>query len=227
MFEPIGTHLERYATQFSAVEINSSFHRPHKPETYARWARSVPDEFRFSVKIPKTITHELRLANAEHALDVFLSQAGELGTKLGCLLVQLPPKLAFDDAVAAAFFGMLRARYAGAVAVEPRHESWFTAEVNAFLIHHGAARVAADPAPVAEAARPAGYASPVYHRLHGSPRTYYSSYEQSFLARLAHEVQQIQGARDIWCIFDNTASGAAIPNALELTRLLQSSVVGP
>lgn len=227
MFEPIGTHLERYATRFSAVEINSSFHRPHRPETYARWARSVPDDFRFSVKIPKTVTHELRLVNTADVLDAFLSQAFHLGAKLGCLLVQLPPKLIFELEVASQFFDVLRSRYVGGIAIEPRHASWFTPEVTAFLVAHRAARVSADPAPVPEAAMPGGYASPTYYRLHGSPRVYYSSYEASFLERLRGELQQAPREEEPWCIFDNTASGAAVPNALELMGLLQRSTTGP
>ncbi|HEY9423039.1 MAG TPA: DUF72 domain-containing protein, partial [Thermoanaerobaculia bacterium] len=63
-FPETGSHLERYASRFGAVEINSSFHRPHRPATYARWSASVPASFRFSVKVPKTITHGLRLRDA-------------------------------------------------------------------------------------------------------------------------------------------------------------------
>lgn len=91
VFPPEGTHLQRYAARFPAVEINSSFHRPHAPATYARWSASVPDHFRFAVKAPKTITHERRLADAEDRLDAFLAQVSGLGEKLGCLLLQLPP----------------------------------------------------------------------------------------------------------------------------------------
>ncbi len=66
--------LARYATRLDAVEINSSFYRPHRPATYARWAQSVPDGFRFAVKLPKTITHERRLSDAEGRLDGFLHE---------------------------------------------------------------------------------------------------------------------------------------------------------
>src|SRR5580704_16262713 len=115
VFSAAGSHLHRYARQFNAVEINSSFYRPHRRATYERWAATVPDDFAFAVKLPKQITHELRLAAAEAALDIFLDQASGLGTKLGPLLVQLPPSLAFDSAVAHAFFAALRTRHAGDV----------------------------------------------------------------------------------------------------------------
>ena len=64
-FPAAGTHLQRYAVHLNAVEINSSFYRPHQPATYARWAASVPESFRFSVKLPKTITHQQRLRDCD------------------------------------------------------------------------------------------------------------------------------------------------------------------
>lgn len=102
-FAEQGTHLQRYAARFNAVEINSSFYRPHLPKTYQRWAESVPPGFRFSVKLPKRITHALRLQHCEAALDEFLGQCLHLGEKLGCLLVQLPPSLRYEPVVAASF----------------------------------------------------------------------------------------------------------------------------
>jgi len=103
-FAEEGSHLERYARTFSVVEINSSFYRPHRRATYERWAASVPPDFRFAVKMPKQITHELRLVNSREPLHRFLDEAGALGAKLGPLLVQLPPSLSFDEQNAAAFF---------------------------------------------------------------------------------------------------------------------------
>src|ERR1700742_467290 len=109
-FPAQGSHLTRYAAEFNAVEINSSFYRPHRPSTYARWARETPDGFAFSVKLPRAITHEKRLKDAGAALDEFLTQCGALGEKLGCILIQLPPSLAF---VRTDFFDRLRERYDG------------------------------------------------------------------------------------------------------------------
>src|SRR5690242_14468228 len=99
-FPAEGTHLQRYAAVLPAVEINSSFYRPHRESTYARWAASVPASFRFAVKIPRAITHERKLADAADALDAFLPGPAALGAALGCLLVQLPPSLALDEPVA-------------------------------------------------------------------------------------------------------------------------------
>lgn len=91
-FPEAGTLLERYAARFDAVEINSSFYRPHRPSTYARWAASVPAGFRFSLKLPREITHTRRLVEVAEPLDRFLGEVAALGERLGPVLVQLPPK---------------------------------------------------------------------------------------------------------------------------------------
>jgi len=98
-----GTHLERYGCGFRCCEINTSFYRPHRAATWQRWADSVPEDFRFAVKAPRSITHEAKLAGSGEALKGFLDQARILGTKLGPVLFQLPPKLNFEPAVAEDF----------------------------------------------------------------------------------------------------------------------------
>jgi uncharacterized protein YecE (DUF72 family) len=216
-FPAEGSHLQRYAARFPAVEINTTFYRPHRPSTYARWMANVPADFRFCVKIPKAITHEARLRGADDALAAFLAQAGALGPRLACLLIQLPPSFAFDAGVAEPFFAALRSATGLAAVCEPRHATWFTAEAEALLAGFRVARVAADPARVPAAAEPGGWRGLAYYRLHGSPRMYYSSYEDAYLDALAARIrQEADAGRDTWCIFDNTASGAAAQNALEL-----------
>jgi uncharacterized protein YecE (DUF72 family) len=218
-----GTHLQRYAGRLLAAEINSSFYRPHQPATYERWAGSVPAGFRFSVKLPKTITHEKRLHDCGGLLEDFLSQASGLGSKLGCLLVQLPPSLAFDEAAAKLFFTTLRQLHAGPVALEPRHASWFTPDVDAALARWRIARVLADPVLHAAGKAPGGWPAVVYVRLHGSPRMYYSSYDEAMLQALALKLREsADSGAEVWCIFDNTASGAAVSNALSLQALLDA-----
>jgi uncharacterized protein YecE (DUF72 family) len=218
-FPAAGTHLQRYAARFNAVEINSSFYRPHQPGTYARWAGSVPENFRFSVKLPKTITHQQRLLDCAALLDTFLAQVACLGERLGCLLVQLPPSLAFDADTAAEFLRALRERHSGPVALEPRHASWFTSPADALLDAWQVGRVLADPI-VHEAGRiPGGFAGLVYVRLHGSPRMYYSAYERALLDALIVRLEiAARSDASVWCIFDNTAEGAAVADALYTTQ---------
>lgn len=215
------SQLQRYAELFDAVEINSSFYRPHRPATYARWAQSVPDGFRFSTKLPRTISHQRRLRDCAAELDAFLAGVTELGEKLGVLLLQLPPTLAFDAAVAERFFADLRDRHAGAIACEPRHASWFTPGAECLLRTFSIARAGADPARVPRAAVPGGDRRIEYLRLHGSPRMYYDAYGDDALRRVARRLSRrttVTGER--WCIFDNTALGAAQVDAAGLQRLV-------
>jgi len=214
-----GSHLQRYAARFNAVEINSSFYRPHQPATYARWAAGVPANFRFSVKLPKTLTHENRLRGGETLLEAFLVQVDGLGEKLGCLLVQLPPSLAFDAASAGGFLAGLRRRHSGKVALEPRHASWFTASANDLLKELKIGRVLADPVLFDAGRAPGGDPATVYVRLHGSPRMYYSAYAREVLDALLVRLKlAAESDASVWCVFDNTASGAAVPDALYLAR---------
>jgi uncharacterized protein YecE (DUF72 family) len=216
------SHLARYATRFPATEINSSFHRPHQRSLYEKWAAAVPSGFRFCAKLPKTITHERRMVDCQVLLEAFLAQAGGLGERLACLLVQLPPSFAFDARLAEPFLAMLRGRFAGALALEPRHASWFTPEADALLRAHEVARVLADPVRHEAGRWPGGWPRRVYLRLHGSPRMYYSSYETTQLRALADRILQAQAdGAEVWCMFDNTASGAAAGDALRLQRLLE------
>jgi uncharacterized protein YecE (DUF72 family) len=216
------SHLQRYASRFPVAEINSSFHRPHKRTLYEKWAAAVPEHFRFCAKLPKTITHERRLVDCGSLVDEFLAQASGLGGKLACLLVQLPPSFAFDAATAEAFLRMLRSRFAGALAMEPRHASWFEPEADALLRGLQVARVLADPVRHEPGKLPGGWPGRVYLRLHGTPRMYYSSYGQDVLQALAGRLASAEAdGTEAWCIFDNTASGAAAGNALELQRLLE------
>ncbi|OJW23663.1 MAG: hypothetical protein BGO49_03190 [Planctomycetales bacterium 71-10] len=215
-FPAEGTHLSRYAARFPAVEINSSFYRPHRPATYARWAASVPEGFRFAVKVPRAVTHERRLIGATDLLATFLDEASHLGDKLGPLLVQLPPSLSFSAEVAEAFFEDLRSRFDGEAVFEPRHATWFAPAAERLIARHRVARVAADPAVVPEAAQPGGWEGLAYYRLHGSPKVYYSSYPDEYLSKLANKLATATGKAAVWCIFDNTAEGAAITNGLDV-----------
>lgn len=212
-----GSHLQRYAQQFSAVEVDSSFYRLHRPTTYARWAAQVPESFRFAVKVPSQVTHHERL-RVPSPLDDFLAGVSALGPILGPLLLQLPPSLAFDRVGADSFFSSLRSAFEGSVVCEPRHASWFEPEAGRLLAQFEVARVAADPALVPAAAEPGGWSGLAYYRLHGSPRMYYSSYTADVLDALARKLLKASRAAPVWCIFDNTAAGAATGNALDLQQ---------
>ena len=218
------SHLARYATRFDVAEINSTFYRPHQARTFERWAASVPARFRFSAKLPKAITHDARLQGTGDALTAFFDALAGLGAKLGGVLVQLPPGLAFEARVADRFFAMLRRRSGTRVACEPRHASWFTPAADAVLLRHAVARAAADPARVPEAAVPGGAGQAArwsYWRWHGAPRIYYSRYDDAALRALAEALAGAGSARaPAWCILDNTAHGHAMDDAARLQAFL-------
>jgi uncharacterized protein YecE (DUF72 family) len=218
-FPADGSGLQRYAARFGAAEINTTFYRSHRATTYERWRQTTPEGFRFAVKAPRTITHDRKLADTDDLLDGFRAEARLLGEKLGPVLVQLPPSLAFDAAVAARFFASLRTRFDGPVACEPRHQSWFDAAPDDLMRAFEVARVAADPARHPHAGSPGGWTGFAYWRLHGSPRMYYSAYDDAWLETLAARLTA-HPAHETWCVFDNTTSGAAAANALRLRELV-------
>ena len=226
-FTSAGSHLERYARVLSGAEINSSFHRPHAGRTYERWASTTPDHFRFAVKVPRTITHDLRLRRAKAPLLQFLAETAGLGEKRGPLLVQLPPSLAFEARLVARFFDVLRTVCDQTIVCEPRHPSWFEVKAARLLERYRIARVAADPPPAPGGDLPGGWPGIVYLRLHGSPRKYWSRYDEPALATLAAAIRAVPAEVDAWCMFDNTASGAALENACELRSILDPETVTP
>jgi uncharacterized protein YecE (DUF72 family) len=214
------SNLARYATRFNCVEINSSFYRRHRADTWRRWAETVPEDFRFSVKLPKMITHGSGLQNCEAQLDEFADDTRGLGRKFAIALIQLAPKHEFDAPVAAEFFANLRSRVSAGIVCEPRHPSWFGADAGEVLASNRVARAAADPAIVMSASMPGAYLGIQYWRLHGSPVIYRSSYDPEKIGALASSIEKRSGEAETWCVFDNTASSAATRNALDLISAL-------
>lgn len=214
-----GTHLQRYAAKLHVAEINSSFYRPHRQSTYQRWAASVPAHFRFSVKLPKSMTHQRKLVDCGEALRLFAQDIAGLGAARGPALVQLPPSLAYERQLASSFFQEAVSHLGPSMVCEPRHASWFEAEPDRLFQDLGIARVAADPAIRPEAAVPGGWPGLAYFRLHGSPVVYRSPYERDALERQQRHIAEArERGAECWTIFDNTASGAALANALELSE---------
>ncbi|MCF7752136.1 DUF72 domain-containing protein [Bacillus subtilis subsp. subtilis] len=220
LFGPGDSLLARYATRFDVVEINTSFYRPHQRSTYERWAATVPVGFRFSVKLPRSVSHDSGLVCVGPLLDRFLDEVGGLGATLGGLLLQLPPSLALDARRAGRFFRALRRRSDAALVCEPRHPSWFSAQADALLQRHAVARAAVDPARVPAAGHPGGAGQWRYWRWHGAPRMYYSDYAEPALKDLADALRSPGDGNAPWVIFDNTAHGFAVANAARLQAMM-------
>ncbi len=214
-FPKEGSGLERYSKLLDMTEVNQTFYRLPRSSTFQKWADSTPQDFRFSVKLHRFFTHFRKLRSTD-GLEEFCEVVGHLGKKWHALLVQLPPSLAYEPQIVESFLQKLKELYHGYIAIEPRHESWRDAEE--LLAALRVARVAADPARYGDDAWPGGYKDFAYWRLHGSPKIYYSAYEKSFLQDLAKKIKE--GPNEQVVIFDNTANGAALKNALQLKELL-------
>ena len=214
-----GTHLERYAKRLPITEINQTFYKLPRVTTLQKWRSSTPADFRFSLKLHRSFTHFHKLTSTER-LQEFIETVSHLQEKLFAILVQLPPSLQFHEDTARSFFGTLRRYYDGYIAIEPRHPSWMEAE--ALLQEFRIASVAADPARYESDSEPGGYEGFVYYRLHGAPKMYYSEYSEEFLQALARKLTA-HPAKEKVVIFDNTASGAAIKNALKLVELVHEA----
>jgi uncharacterized protein YecE (DUF72 family) len=217
--DPDQTHLDYYAEHFSCVEINSSFYRPHQRATYARWRDATPAQFRFSVKMPRSVTHESHLRRCAREVARFYEDIQALRPKLAAVLVQLPPSLEFNRRTVRTFFNSVPRLRGMKVVCEPRHSSWFTSAADSTLRDAGVSRVAADPARCAGAEVPGGVRRFAYFRWHGAPRLYYSKYSEAQLARFAAMVKKAK-ATETWCVFDNTARHAAWDDALEFMAAL-------
>ena len=135
--------LARYAELFNAVEVNTTHYKYHMERTFTRWRNEVPADFRFAVKMHRQVTHVERLCRPDSAL-AFLRSIEGLGEKLGVVLIQLPPSLAFSEVVEESL-RIMRNEYTGAWVVEPRHPSWAAGEVEHLLRQQRMGRVAADP----------------------------------------------------------------------------------
>lgn len=230
-FPGTGTHLQRYSCGLSCTEINSSFHRSHRVEVYRRWAESTPTAFRFAAKLPRSITHDGRLRSARDQVTKFAAEVAGLGDRLNVLVVQLPPSLEFEARIAKSFFRMVREAIDVSVVCEPRHHSWFSPAADGVLVQMRVGRVAVDPVRCSAGAVPGGWlghgsdgvGATVYYRWHGSPRMYWSQYGDAWLDARVKELSRWPDGTACWCVFDNTAAGAATANARTFQRKILES----
>ncbi|HOJ13318.1 MAG TPA: DUF72 domain-containing protein [Deltaproteobacteria bacterium] len=214
---PKNRWLGHYMRFFASVEVNSTFYRTMRPSTFEKWGRSSPVGFVWSLKASRFITHIRRLRDTGEPLRRFEESVSLLGEKLGPILFQLPPSLAFDRESAAAF---LRLRPSHELwAIEGRHPSWARDEALACLEEAGVSWCISDTAgryPLREAVT----APFVYLRLHGSKRLYASCYTKDELETWAGKI--LSYGRDAYVYFDNDFMGYAPKNALELMHILEA-----
>lgn len=202
--------LAHYGERFDTVELNSTFYRLPKAGTFAQWADQVPADFLFSVKASRYLTHIRRLREPQEPVQRLLNSTESLGKKRGPVLLQLPPTLKRD---AEALSAVLRAfPKAVRVAVEFRHESWYSNDVRRVLERHGAACALSDNE---------GHKSPLwrtadwtYVRFHAGRASPPTAYGRQALRTWASDLAaHWSGSDEVFAYFNNDANGCAPRNA--------------
>ncbi len=216
-FPDEASQLVSYSQVFNCVEINSTFSKIHRPETFEKWALQTPDDFEFSLKLHRSFTHECDLRPNLKDFKKNLLEMGNLGEKWKVLLLQFPGKQDFHEKKMARFYENIRKVFAGAIVIEPRNLSWASKESMKLMKEYKVSKVIADPerCPV-DSKNILSLGGITYARLHGSPVIYRSSYPKSFIKKLHQDLSSYERP---WCIFDNTALGKATGNALTLRSL--------
>lgn len=203
--------LEHYAQAFATVEVNATFYRLPKPDAVDSWRRATPEDFVAALKVSRYLTHVRRLRDPADPVYRFLGVARRLGRKLGPLLLQLPPNLEADpeglDATLDAFGRTVR------VAVEPRHESWFTRDTYAVLREHRAALCLVDRrGPQSPLVRTADWGYVRFHEGRASPSPCYGSHA---LAAWAERLRELWSPRnDLFVYFNNDTRACAVRDAI-------------
>jgi uncharacterized protein YecE (DUF72 family) len=213
---PVRRWLEEYTGHFATVEINNAFYRLPSRETFEAWRERVPRDFVVAVKASRYLTHIKRLKEPAEPVDRLMSHAAGLGDRLGPVLLQLPPTLKADpgllDACLACFPASTR------VAVEPRHDSWWTPELRKVLENRGAALCWADvrARPVAPLWRTADWG---YVRFHQGRAKDWPRYGTQSLRTWADRIAGTwPDAEDVYVYFNNDPNGAAVEDAKEFAR---------
>jgi uncharacterized protein YecE (DUF72 family) len=224
---PQNRWLEHYATRFTVVEINNAFYRLPERDTFRRWRETTPDDFRYAVKMSRYLTHIKRLKDPVEPVARFLDRATALGDKLGPVLLQLPPTLRADvgalDETLAQFPDSVQ------VAVEPRHESWFTGEVRDLLTKYQAALCWADRRgrPITPLWATAGFG---YLRMHEGRANPWPHYGSASRAAWLDRLGTYPSAVPVYVFFNNDPGGAAVTDATAMAAQARSrgqAVVSP
>lgn len=208
--------LGHYSDSFDSVEINNTFYRLPRPETFADWAAQTPEGFLFAVKANRFLTHRKKLKDAEAALAEFLARARLLGSKLGPILFQLPPHWGPD---LPRFESFLRALPPGCTYVfEFRDQRWLDESVFRLMERCGVVHCIHDMRPLR--VPPRVTAGAVYLRFHGDP-TRAGDYPEETLALWAGRIDRwLSRGLDVYAYFNNDIGGFALENAECLRRTL-------
>jgi uncharacterized protein YecE (DUF72 family) len=217
------SRLTYYASLFSSVEINATFYALPKLATVERWRDSVPEDFRFTFKVPKGVTHAKDLQFSSDELELFAETVAGIGDKKGCLLVQLPPKVSREkEEELAALLECLSDNADGwKIAVEFRHPSWYDRQVYRMMQGYGAGMVEQD---LPKSATPKIQVAEkfVYLRFHGPEDRYRGSYENPVLDGYAKRIATwLKEEKEVYVYFNNTM-GDALANLQTLNKMVST-----
>lgn len=214
-------YLEFYTSKFHCVELNASFYNLPLKKTVAGWVDRTPDNFRFCPKLSKYITHQLQLQGIEESLNKFFDVFTGLSSKLGPVLIQLPPGLSYEKSLIEDFFMLLKEKYGHfRFAVEVRNKSWLTDEFFNLLTGNGIGFVIADSGgryPYYESVT-SGF---VYLRFHGREQLYATDYSESDLLYFAERIiNWLNDGKEVWAFFNNDFHGFAVKNSIRLMEII-------
>jgi uncharacterized protein YecE (DUF72 family) len=216
--------LPYYADRFQTVESNNAFYRLPERRTFETWARRTPDDFVMAVKVSRYLTHVKRLKEPQEPVERFLARAAGLGAKLGPALLQLPPQLKLDVGRLQGTLDQFPPRVR--LAVEFRHDSWWTDDVRRALEQHGAALCLADrDRPIAPLWNTADWTYVRFHSGRAQPRGCYSP------EALSHWVSRIAASwppdADVFAYFNNDRHGCALRDAITFAELAAEAGLRP
>lgn len=213
-----GDRLAFYTQHFDTVELNVTFYRMPAASAFRGWRDALPEGFVFAVKASRYLTHIRRLVDPEQPVEFLMERAGELGDRLGPILLQLPPSLEIDlerlERTLEAFGREVR------VAVEPRHKSWFVPQLCEVLRRHDAAFVLADRrGPITPLWSTSGWTYLRMHQGSATPRPCYGDAAlQSWVDRLGELPGGAGGSGYVY--FNNDHRACAVKNAAEFEAML-------
>ena len=213
-----------YASNFNSIEINSSFYKIPRGQTYRKWSEMVPDSFQFTVKLFRGITHEKDLKYKTAEIKTFLAAISCLGNKKGCLLIQFPAKTNFHFKRFEKLLEDIRrwdAKESWRIAVEFRNMQWYNENIFRILDDRKAALVLHDmPASMPSSLNEK--APFIYFRFHGENGDYRGSYTQGFLQNKSKEIRHwLNQGKDVYTYFNNTI-GDAVANLKTLNEMIES-----
>lgn len=210
--------FEYYCKHFNTIELNTTFYRFPRPEALQSWQDRSPDDFKFSVKGPRLISHYKMFIDCERMLGDFYASVYEgLGGKLGCVLFQLPKRLLYSEEVLNRIIESLNPTFDNVI--EFRDESWWNKKVYTALKKHKISFCGiSHPTLMDDVVK---NTSILYYRFHGVPVLYKSEYKKSFIKQITEEVKSCGRFNEAYIYFNNTWGTGAIANAGQMQNFLK------